>query len=186
MAKEVSTLKNMIFALVGPSGSGKSTLIKEALDIIGNKIGIIRSLTTRVQKDELDALFYNFVTQQDFSKRIFATELIEWTEYAGNSYGYEKTTVDAVLKEKLGICASDEHGVIALMYAGYRVKAIRIAPIYQKSPISDEREKADRERRKVHITYQKEIINSFLKGGKEKAVKELAGYIKNFTKGGRL
>jgi len=185
MAKEVSTLKNMIFALVGPSGSGKSTLIKEALEIIGNKIGIVRSLTTRAQKDELDALFYDFVTQQEFNKKLFADELVEWVEYAGNSYGYERTTVDAVLKEKLGICAATEHGVIALMQAGYHVKAIGITTIYQKSPINAEREKEDRERAKLHITFQKEITNSFLKGGKEKAVKELVDYIKNFTKGGK-
>ena len=177
-------MKNMIFALVGPSGAGKSTLIKEALEIISDKIGIVRSLTTRAQKDELDALFYDFVTQQEFNKKLFADELVEWVEYAGNSYGYERTTVDAVLKEKLGICAATEHGVIALMRSGYHVKAIGIAPIYKKSPISDAREKADRERRKIHITFQKEIINSFLKGGKEKAIKELVDYIKIFTKGG--
>src|SRR3989344_3183065 len=141
----------MIFALVGPSGAGKSTLIKEALEIIGDKIGIVRSLTTRAQKDELDALFYDFVTQQEFNKKLFANELVEWVEYAGNSYGYEKTTVDAVLKEKLGICAATEHGVIALMQSGYHVKAIGITPIYKKSPVSGAREKANRERRKIHI-----------------------------------
>ena len=177
-------MKNMIFVLVGPSGSGKSTLIKEALEIIGNKIGIVRSLTTRAQKDELDALFYDFVTQQEFNKKLFANELVEWVEYAGNFYGTEKTTIDSVLKEKPGIYATDEHGIIALMQTGYHVKAIGIAPIYKKSPISDAREKADRECRKIHITFQKEIINSFLKGGKEKAVKELVSYIKIFTKGG--
>ena len=178
-------MKNMIFALVGPSGAGKSTLIKEALEIIGDKIGIVRSLTTRAQKDELDALFYDFVTQQEFNKKLFADELVEWVEYAGNFYGYEKTTVDAMTEEKLGICAATEHGVIALMRSGYPVKAIGIIPLYKKSSVSDAREKADRERRKVHITYQKEIINSFLKGGKEKAVKELVYYIKIFTKGGK-
>src|SRR3989344_3444159 len=176
----------MIFALVGPSGSGKSTLIKEALEIIGNKIGIVRSLTTRAQKDEFDALFYDFVTQQEFNKKLFADELVEWVEYASNFYGTEKTTIDSVLKERPGIYAMDEHGVIALMQAGYHVKAIGITTIYQKSPISAEREKEDRERAKLHITFQKEITNSFLKGGKEKAVKELVDYIKNFTKGGRL
>src|SRR3972149_9496560 len=102
MAKEVSTLKNMIFALVGPSGSGKSTLIKEALEIIGDKIGIVRSLTTRTQKDTPDALFYDFVTQQEFNKKLFANELVERVEYAGNSYGYERAAVEAVLKEKHG------------------------------------------------------------------------------------
>ena len=178
-------MKNMIFALVGPSNAGKSTLIKEALGIIGDKIGIVRSLTTRAQKDKLDALFYDFVTQQEFNKKLFANKLVEWVEYAGNSYGYEKTTVDAVLKEKHGICAATEHGVIALMQSGYHVKAIIIASIYKKSPISGAREKADRERRKIHITFQKEIINSFLKGGKEKAERELVDYLKNFTKGGK-
>ena len=52
MAKEVSTWKNMIFALVGPSGSGKSTLIIEAANKLQGKLEIIKSVTTRAKREE--------------------------------------------------------------------------------------------------------------------------------------
>src|SRR3989304_3814922 len=45
-----------------------------------------------------------------------------------------------------------------------------------------EREREDKARAKLHITYQKEIINSFKKGGKEKATEELINYIKSFVR----
>lgn len=70
-------MKNKIFALVGPSGSGKSTLIKEVAAALSSEVGVIKSLTTRAEKDELDTLFYIFITQQEFRKKQFAGELIE-------------------------------------------------------------------------------------------------------------
>lgn len=90
------------------------------------------------------------------------------------------------MEQKHGICAPDERGVIALMNSNYNVRAIKIIPKCQQKPISVKRKKADKERIKIHITYQKEIINSFLEGGKEKAVKELAEFIKKISRGGGL
>ena len=177
-------MKNMIFALVGPSGSGKSTLIIEAANKLQGKLEIIKSVTTRAKREEKDNLFYFFISEERFRLKVNDDDFAEIVSYAGNLYGYDRRAVDTVLAKRHGICAATEHGVIALMRSGYHVKAIGIAPIYKKSPISDAREKADRERRKIHITFQKEIINSFLKGGKEKAIKELVDYIKIFTKGG--
>ena len=90
--------------------------------------------------------------------------------------------MDEVTSVKHGICATTEHGVIALMRTGYNVRAIKITPKHNQRYDDLRRSREDKERAKLHITYQKEIINSFKKGGKEKAAKELIEYIKSFVR----
>lgn len=175
-------MKNIIFALVGPSGSGKSTLINGAVRALNENLAIIKSVTTRDKKSVEDELFYDFITIDDFLREEQNDSFVELIEYAGNYYGYLRTDVDAVLSEKNGICAATEHGVIALMRSGYHVKAIKIIPKSQPETRNTKRKKADKERSKLHITCQKEIINSFAPGGKEKVAEELINYIKGFVR----
>ena len=57
---------NTIFALVGGSRSGKSTLMKEVVRFIPDRVGIIKSFTTRARRDAEDDIFYNFLTLEEF------------------------------------------------------------------------------------------------------------------------
>jgi len=168
--------------LVGPSGGGKSVLIIEAIRKLNESLAIVKSTTTREKRSVEDELFYDFVDFGDFLRKEREGEFIEIIRYAGNYYGLLKKNVDEVTSAKHGICATTEYGVIALMRAGYNVRAVKIISKHHKEYNDRLRAREDKERAKLHITYQKEIINSFKKSGKEKAAKELINYIKGFVR----
>lgn len=177
-----------IFALVGSSRAGKSTLIHEVVRAIPDRVGIIKSFTTRAHRGtEDDDLFYDFLSLEEFEAKKKNNAFAECIEHAGNYYGYEHATIDAVLKEKHGICAVVEYALADLMHAGYSVTPIKITP-HHSEVIRDafyekhrERRHADEERAKIPVAFATEIINSFEPGGKEKAVRELTAYIENYT-----
>lgn len=175
-------MKKAIFILVGPSGSGKSALIIDAIRKLNESLAIIKSTTTREKRSVEDELFYDFIDLDDFLRKEREGEFIEIISYAGNYYGLLKKNVDEITSVKHGICATTEHGVIALMLARYNVRAIKITPKHNPEHDNHRRVREDKTRAKLHITYQKEIINSFKKGGKEKAAKELIEYIKSFVR----
>lgn len=177
---------NTIFTLIGSSRSGKSTLIKEVISRIPEKVGIIKSFTTRTHRGiEEDDLFYDFLSLDEFEEKKKNNAFAECIEHAGNYYGYEYATIDAVLKEKNGICAIVEYALPDLMRAGYSVAPVKITPVHSEK-VRDafyekhqERRHADEERAKIPVTFAVEIINSFEPRGKEKAADELIAFIES-------
>lgn len=179
---------NTIFALVGSSRSGKSTLMKETVRLIPDRIGIIKSFTTRAKRtnEKDDDVFYDFLTLEDFEKKRKNNEFAECIEHAGNYYGYERATIDAALAQKHGICAVVEYALADLANAGYDVAPIKVTPVHSEV-VRDafyakhsERESADTERAKLPVQFAAEIINSFEPGGKEKAVHDLIAFIESY------
>lgn len=179
---------NTIFALVGSAQSGKSTLMKEVARLIPERVGIIKSFTTRAQRDAEDAIFYDFFTKEALEQKRVNGELVEYVEHAGNHYGYDRHAVESVLARTHGMCAVVENAVGDLVRAGYAVAPVKIIPLHAEElrgafyAKHEERISADKEREKVRLDFAGEIINSFEPGGREKAVRDLAAFIENYTK----
>lgn len=176
-----------IFALVGSAHSGKTMLMKEMMRLIPERVGVIKSFTTRKHRGtEEDDLFYDFLSPEEFREKKMNNAFAECIEHAGNYYGYERATIDAVLAQKHGICAVVEYALPDLVCAGYSVVPIKITPLHAER-VRDafyekhqERKKADEERAKIPVDFAAEITNSFAPGGKERAVKELITFIENY------
>ncbi len=173
-----------IFALVGPAKTGKTTLIEKVVSVIPESVGIIKSVTTRAQRNEQDARSYVFITEKEFEKKRDCDEFVECIEHAGNWYAYEKKMIEEMLAKKHGICAATEHGVLQLRKAGFKIKPIKILAIgneeMQRRFYNDHpgREEADRERRSILIPAERTIIDSFIApDGLEKAMRELISFI---------
>lgn len=175
--------------------AGKSTLIEEIMKSeshkLYEKIGTITSTTTREPRGtKEDSLSYHFITREDFEQKKELGDFVEFDKVGEHLYGYEKNIIAAVLEERNIICAATEHGVLSLKKAYEKTGWCVVVPIkiisrynkelreafYRKHP---GREQADRERSKIKIAYKKEIINSFKKGGLEKATEKLARFIKS-------
>jgi guanylate kinase len=165
-----------IIGLVGPSGSGKSTLIKEMMSRFGEKLGIVKSLTTRPKRDEDDRLFYHFVSENELYKREEEGRLVQISEYAGNYYAHDSEEILELLQKKIGICALVEQGVKNLEEAGFNVITVKVIP--KDNPLADPaRQKADEERTKIEMDFDFEIVNDFAPGGLQTGVDELAGIV---------
>ena len=89
--------KGTLIVLSGFSGVGKNTIITQVL-AQRPEIYYSVSFTTRAPREgEVDGVNYNFVTREDFQRRIDRGEFLEYAEYNGNFYG----TSLAVIRQKL-------------------------------------------------------------------------------------
>ena len=86
-----------VFVVTGPSGAGKGTLIKGLVERVGG-LEVAVSATTRAQRPtEADGKDYWFLSDEEFTRRIEADELLEWVEYvSGHRYGTLRSEIDRI------------------------------------------------------------------------------------------
>jgi guanylate kinase len=77
----------LVFIVSGPSGSGKSTLVQKILEVPGTMFSV--SSTTRPPRNtESAGKWYDFVSEEEFNRRIGADEFLEHARVFGkHQYG---------------------------------------------------------------------------------------------------
>ena len=77
----------LVFIVSGPSGSGKSTLVLKMLEVPGTMFSV--SCTTRPPRDtERSGKWYDFISEEDFDRRVRAGEFLEHARVFGkHQYG---------------------------------------------------------------------------------------------------
>ena len=84
--------KGKLIGLLGPSGSGKGTIIQEFLKE-HKEAWLSVSYTSRAPRtNDVPGETYNFITKEEFEKKIEAGNLLEYAEYNGDYYGTEDST----------------------------------------------------------------------------------------------
>ena len=104
-----------VLVLISPSASGKS--VQERLL---EKIGFHRvvSTTTRNIRDgEIDGISYNFISVDEFKKKLDNKEFLEFTKFDDNYYGAEYSQ----FKDKNNIFVADIEGLLQIKEAGFNV-----------------------------------------------------------------
>ncbi len=83
-----------VFIVSGPSGSGKSTLVVKLIQLPGMLLSV--SCTTRAPRpSERPGEWYNFVSEEEFRRRIVADEFLEYARVFGRDYyGTPKSELD--------------------------------------------------------------------------------------------
>jgi guanylate kinase len=162
-----------IIGLVGPSGSGKTTLIEDMVRRFPERVGILKSLTTRPRRGPEDDANYDFVSVEEMRSREIAGRLVQISEYAGNLYAHDRDHCDGLLQKKIGICALIEQGVRNLRNAGYQVIVVDIIPKGWPGERDVARAMADKQRAASGLEADFTITNSFVSGGLEKAEQDL-------------
>lgn len=84
--------RGILFVVSAPSGAGKSTLLN-ALRPTADFLYSISCTTRTPRPGETDGRDYHFLTRDEFERRIFAGEFIEYAEVHGNFYGTPRTSV---------------------------------------------------------------------------------------------
>jgi guanylate kinase len=80
-----------------PSGAGKTSIVRYLL-VHEPRLAFSVSATSRPPRQgETDGVDYQFITDQEFRKRIAAGDFLEWEEvYAGRYYGTLRANVEAL------------------------------------------------------------------------------------------
>jgi guanylate kinase len=92
--------KGLLVVISSPSGGGKTTIC-ERLRRQNVSYRYSVSVTTRPsRKGEVDGQHYNFVSPEEFRRRVREREFAEWAQVHGYYYGTLKKYVDNILYER--------------------------------------------------------------------------------------
>ena len=81
------TRKGLLFIVSAPSGTGKTTLVEKLVQVLPN-LRMSRSYTSRPAREgERHGIDYNFISRDEFERRIAGSEFLEWADVFGNYYG---------------------------------------------------------------------------------------------------
>lgn len=87
-----------LVVISAPSGAGKGSIISGLLKRDNKSRWLSVSTTSRkIRNNDIPGVTYNFVSKEDFEKKISEGYFLEYTNYVGNYYGTPKEHI----KEKL-------------------------------------------------------------------------------------
>jgi len=115
MAKRARKRRGLLVVVSGPSGVGKSTVVKRLLKL-DKDIKLSVSATTRPPRPgETDGEHYFFISQQEFDKKVKASDFLEWAQvhnyYYGTPLGWLKGELS---KGKTIVCEVDVQGAASM------------------------------------------------------------------------
>ena len=96
---KLSKNKGVMLVLSSPSGAGKSSICKALLNLDKNLFLSISTTTRQKRPNEISGKDYNFVTEEEFKKKLKKNNFIEHAKVFGNFYGTDKFLVDNKINE---------------------------------------------------------------------------------------
>ena len=94
---ETHRTSGLLIVISSPSGAGKTSICKRLLKE-NNKINVSISDTTRAPRDnEINGNDYNFISENEFKRKIKNNEYVEFAKVFGNYYGSLKENVNSIL-----------------------------------------------------------------------------------------
>ncbi len=104
--RQVFTMANKVFALVGPYASGKSTLVSKLMDLGVHYIPVYS--TSDAMRLKKDKRIVNFVSKADFSKGDWMVKVA----YKGDYFGIKKQDMlESVKNNRVSVTMLDQNGV---------------------------------------------------------------------------
>lgn len=176
---------NILFLVVAQSHSGKTNITNRVIEVLNKdqlRITRARSFTTRSPRSDDRPDAYDFWDIQTFQKQKDAGNIIELNEFAGNFYGNTRESIRNALQNTHAINDVTEHAYKTFTEQGYVVRMIFIKAkgVAYTRCIEPARTRDDELRKHIEVPYDLVVENSFEEGGLEKAVKEVADYIRQF------
>ena len=88
-----------VFIISAPSGSGKSTLVKQLMTRVPTLRFSVSYTTRQPRGNEENGHDYFFIPREEFERRIYNGEFLEWAEVFGNYYGTHQSEMDRAASE---------------------------------------------------------------------------------------
>jgi guanylate kinase len=186
--------KGKFFLILGPSGSGKGTVMNFLKKEFSQAVFPVSATTRTPRPREKNGEVYNFLTKEDFERKIAAGEFLEWAiVHHDNYYGtLKKPIMDALDAGKMVIREVDMQGVISIrkIFPADQVRAIFItAPSWEnlKHRILKRSKLPDEELRQREISFEKEMAFSrqcdFVVMSEEGKIDDYCGKVDEIIKG---
>jgi guanylate kinase len=179
---------NNLIVISAPSGAGKSTLCR-TLQKKYPEISFSISSTTRPQRDyEKNGYDYDFMSDEEFKKKIQANKFIEFEDVHGYYYGTPKANIDAAIKNnKYLLLEVDVNGALKIKQA-YPEQAVTVfitlpdvndllKRLRRRGTESEERIKKRMERIEMELDYKNDFDYCIINNDFDRALNELVNII---------
>lgn len=105
-------MKTRMIIVAAPSGAGKSSFVERIIKDNIRLVDIVTYTTRGLRKGETDGLQYNFISHDDFQKKISEDFFVEWAKVHTNFYGTSRVSLESAWKEgRTAIMDIDIQGV---------------------------------------------------------------------------
>ena len=119
--------KYFVAALFGPAGSGKDSTLASVMSQNPEFNRLISDTTRPPREQEIDGLSYNFITTEEFQKKILNKEMLEYCEFNNWYYG---TPISCLKEDAINIGVLNIAGIQSLI----EDERIFVYPIELKAP----------------------------------------------------
>lgn len=89
----------LLFVMSAPAGTGKTTLMRMLQEEFDCVVSSISYTSREPRPGETDKKDYNFISPEEFEKKISAGDFLEYVELYGDYYGTDKSWVAAEQKK---------------------------------------------------------------------------------------
>jgi guanylate kinase len=89
--------RGIIFIVSAPSGAGKTTISRAAVRQIEGLTPSVSLTTRRPRNGEVEGIDYQFVSDEEFQRRLEADELAEWARVFDACYGTPRQPLEAAV-----------------------------------------------------------------------------------------
>lgn len=136
IVKELAS-RGRLIAITGPSAVGKTSIAEHIIANHSTTQKMVTTTTRQPRPGEINGKHYNFITRDEFERKIASGEMFEYADVYGKYYGSSKSDVQAMLSTgKTILVAIDVQGAATLKKVFPSTKTIFILP-----PSIDELEK---------------------------------------------
>jgi guanylate kinase len=160
-------MNGKLFLILGPSGSGKGTVIRYLKKHFPDFVFPTSCTTRQPRPGEKEGDIYNYVSQNDFKKKIEDGEFLEWAiVHADNYYGTLKVPImEALEKGETVIREVDMQGVQSIRELLSQENVVTIFITTHswdelKERILSRHEESDAELIQRHASFEKEMAFS--------------------------
>jgi len=120
-----------VLIIVGPSGVGKTSVVNYLCKEFPSRYTKVLTTTSRKPREgEEHGVHYNFVSEEEFKKKIAKDDFIEFQRNYGNYYGTEHSQLELVISAgtTIGLLILDPVGALALQKEFNTMVSLAILP----------------------------------------------------------
>ena len=85
--RDAGPQRGKVIVISGPSGTGKTSICNQLIDRLPRAEWSISATTRPRRGQEVDGVAYEFISSEEFERRVRAGEFLETAEYVGHRYG---------------------------------------------------------------------------------------------------
>ena len=128
MIENIET-KRILIVISSPSGAGKTSICKKLLELDSELRPSISVTTRKPRNNEKNGIDYIFTSKEDFDKKIFSGEFLEYADVFNNKYGtLVSSTMDLLNKDFDVLFDIDWQGTQQLSQNNNNILTIFILP----------------------------------------------------------